>query len=239
MEQKDFWHEFESRVAPYDLLCHTFYKAWAEGKLSHEDLREYAAEYYPHVMAFPEHLRALAARLPQGELREAVIGSYFDEMGLDSPTARPHHLLWLEFAEGMGATVPEVHARELIAEVQELIAAFCEAARTGSPAEALAMFYAYESQVPRVAKEKERGLREWYGAGDYTCAYFTLHRTADIAHSRVWREQLNRLLADEPERAPEALAAGSRAAKALWRALDGIDKHRELRSGSKEMTPTI
>lgn len=232
MDRKNFWREFESRVAPYDLLCHPFYQAWAEGKLTDEDLREYAAEYYHHVAAFPGYLGAFAERLPEGELRQAVMGNFSDEMGLDSPRARPHHVLWLEFAEGMGAAVPEVRRREPIAELGELIAAFCETARTGSAAEALATFYAYESQVPRVATEKERGLREWYGAGDRTCAYFTLHRTADVAHSQVWREQLNRLLAEDPQRAPEALQAGEKAARALWRALDGIEKRRQQRAGS-------
>jgi pyrroloquinoline-quinone synthase len=239
MEQKDFWREFEARVAPHDLLCHPFYQAWAQGKLTGEDLREYAAEYYHHVAAFPGYLGALASRLPEDELREAVRGNFSDEMGLDSPQARPHHVLWLEFAEGMGAASPAVCTREPIAEIQELIATFREVALTGSSAEALAMFYAYESQVPRVAKEKERGLRERYGAGDRTCAYFTLHRTADVAHSRVWREQLNRLLADEPERAAEALEAGAKAAQALWRALDGIERHRQARRGAASCVSKI
>jgi pyrroloquinoline-quinone synthase len=230
MEQRDFWREFESRVAPYDLLCHPFYQAWAQGKLTGEDLREYATEYYHHVAAFPGYLEAFAARLPEGELRAAVMGNFADEMGLDSPASRPHDELWLEFAAGMGGTAPEVRTRQPIAEVRELIAAFREAASTGSAAEALATFYAYESQVPRVAQEKERGLREWYGAGDRTCAYFTLHRTADIGHSQVWREQLNRLLAEDAERASEALEAGSRAAQALWRALDGIEEQRQQRA---------
>jgi len=236
MEQIDFWREFESRVAPYDLLCHSFYQAWAEGKLTPEDLREYAAEYYHHVAAFPGYLEAFASRLPEGELRQTVMGNFADEMGLDSPQARPHHLLWLEFAEGMGAAASDVRARQPIAEMGELIVAFREAASTGSAAEALATFYAYESQVPRVAKEKERGLREWYGAGDRTCGYFTLHRTADVAHSRVWREQLNRLLAEDPARASEALEAGAKAAEALWRALDGIEKQREQRAEDKAKT---
>ena len=238
MEQRDFWREFESRVAPYDLLCHPFYQAWSQGKLTGEDLREYAAEYYHHVAAFPGYLEAFASRLPEGELRAAVMGNFADEMGLDSPAARPHDVLWLEFAEGMGATAPEVRTRQPIAEVRELIATFRQVAGTGSAAVALAMFYAYESQVPRVAQEKEHGLRQWYGAGDRTCAYFTLHRTADVGHSQVWREQLNRFLAEDPKRAPEALEAGGQAARALWRALDGIEQQRQQRAGSGSKAKT-
>ena len=77
------------------------------------------------------------------------------------------------------------------------------------------------------------------GGRSRTCAYFTLHRTADVGHSQVWREQLNRLLADEPERAPEALEAGAKAAQALWRTLDGIEKHREQRAGSANKAKTV
>jgi pyrroloquinoline-quinone synthase len=238
MEQRDFWREFESRVAPYDLLCHPFYQAWAKGKLTEDDLREYAALYYHHVARFPEYLEAFASRLPEGELRAAVMGNFADEMGLDSPAARPHAVLWLEFAEGMGATAPEVRTRQPIAEVCELIATFRAVAGTGSAAQALATFYAYESQVPRVAQEKERGLRQWYGANDRTCAYFTLHRTADVGHSQVWREQLNRLLAEDAERAPEALEAGAKAARSLWHALDGIEKHRQQRAGGGSQART-
>ena len=47
-----------------------------------------------------------------------------------------------------------------VAEIKQLINHFHRVASEGTPAEALAAFYAYESQVPKVAKEKARGLRE-------------------------------------------------------------------------------
>ena len=92
--------------------------------------------------------------------------------------------------------------------------------------EALAAFYAYESQVPEVAREKERGLRAIYGADDKTCGYFTLHAAADIHHARVWREQLEKQIEANPEVAHKAMAAAEDAAQALWHALDGIESRR-------------
>ncbi|MGB8985594.1 MAG: iron-containing redox enzyme family protein, partial [Candidatus Sulfotelmatobacter sp.] len=80
--------------------------------------------------------------------------------------------------------------------------------------------------VPRVAKEKERGLREMYGADDKTCGYFALHTTADIYHSNVWRKQLENRVAANPETAETALAAAENAARTLWQALDGIEAAR-------------
>ena len=78
---------------------------------------------------------------------------------------------------------------------------FSRTAQQGSPEEAVATFYAYESQVPRVAQEKARGLRELYGADEKTYAYFTLHTTADVYHSGVWRQQLAKLLEKNPDEA--------------------------------------
>jgi len=227
MSKTGFWNELERRTAKYDLLCHPFYKAWAAGELTRQDLREYARDYYHHVAAFPEYLGALAARLPEGALRDAVLENRDDELGMDSAGGRSHDAIWLEFARAMGADTEKVAASRPIAEVRELIESFYDVARTGTPTEALAAFYAYESQVPRVAAEKASGLRDRYGADDAACEYFTLHATADVYHSRVWREQMDRLISEEPDQAVPALDAAENAAYALWRALDGIEARRQ------------
>ena len=77
-----------------------------------------------------------------------------------------------------------------------------------------------------MATEKDRGLRERYGADERTTRYFTLHATADVYHANVWREQLSRLVEAAPQAAEPALDAAEKAAKALWTALDGIESRR-------------
>jgi pyrroloquinoline-quinone synthase len=136
-----------------------------------------------------------------------------------------HAELWLDFAEGMGADRAMVSSRQPIKEIQELIDTFQSIAREGEPAEALAAFYAYESQVPRIAEEKARGLKDLYGADEKTCGYFTLHQTADVHHARVWNDQLEKQTRNEESQA-KALAAAERIAQALWRALDGVERER-------------
>src|SRR5258708_26854592 len=105
-------------------------------------------------------------------------------------------------------------------EINSLIRHFHHVASEGTPEEALAAFYVYESQVPRVAKEKERGLREMYGADDKSCGYFALHATADVHHSHVWRKQLENRIAANPEAAQAALDEAENTAKLLRQALD-------------------
>ena len=226
MTNQEFIQELDARIAKYDLLCHPFYKAWSAGELSREDLREYAREYYHHVEAFPSYLDEFAARLPHGHLRRAVVANHDDEVGADG--SRAHSELWLDFAEGMGGSRTPGAAR--VPEMKELIGWFHHIAREANSEEALAAFYAYESQVPRLASEKARGLREMYGADEDTCAYFALHTAADVYHSRVWLNQLTRVAEDNPAAKQRALAAAEKAAKALWNALDGIETARVSRA---------
>jgi len=225
----DFFEQLQARVGKYDLLCHPFYKAWSAGQLTRDDLREYAQDYYHHVEAFPSYLAALGMRLEDGELRRAVLSNMCDEKGVEGRPGRdsvPHSDLWLDFAEGMGST-RNLEWHSPVPEIRHLIRHFHQVASEGSPEEALAAFYVYESQVPRIAVEKERGLREMYGADDKTCGYFSLHATADTYHSQVWRNQLEKRIAAHPDAADAALDAAENAARLLWQALDGIDARRK------------
>jgi pyrroloquinoline-quinone synthase len=223
MQSQAFLAALEERIARYDLLCHPYYKAWTAGELTREDLCQYATDYYQHVAAFPAYLSALHSRLDDSELRRAVLRNLCGE----EIDGRPHSELWLDFAEGMGADREQVRQSQAKPEVRELIGEFRRVALEGSTAEALAAFYAYESQVPRVAKAKADGLAERYGADAKTCGYFKLHQLADVEHSQVWRELLSAEVAAHPEQADSALAAAETAAQALWHVLDGMEARRK------------
>jgi len=228
MDRTAFLSRLEDCIHKYDLLCHPFYKAWSAGELTREDLREYAEDYYHHVEAFPTYLAELGIRLDEGDLRRAVLANMVDEKGGDGIYGEPeesHADLWLDFVEGMGGS--RLPHREPVEEIRALIGYFHRLASEGTAEEALAAFYAYESQVPRIAAEKDRGLRDLYHADVKTRRYFTLHTTADVYHSQVWRKQLEKRIAVNPAASEKALAAAEGAAKALWTALDGIEARRQ------------
>src|SRR6202162_6039277 len=228
MTTAQFFQELDARIANYALLCHPFYEAWSSGKLTRNDLREYAQDYYPHVEAFPSYLAALGRRLEDGELRRAILANMRDEKGVEGRPGRdsvPHSELWLDFAEGMGSR-RNLEWHTPVSEISQLIRHFRQVASEGSAEEALAAFYTYESQVPRIAQEKERGLRETYGADHKTCGYFALHATADVHHARVWRTQLESRIAAHPAAADATLDTAENAARMLWKALDGIEARR-------------
>lgn len=234
MNTEQFFQQLDSRIAKYDLLCHPFYKAWSVGELTKEDLRAYAQDYYHHVNAFPTYLAELAVRLEESELRRAVLANMADEKGeadASGNESREHSDIWLDFVEGMGAR-RDMTGHTPIAEINGLMSYFHRTASEGTQEEALAAFYTYESQVPRVAQEKARGLREMYGADEKTTGYFTLHATADVFHANVWRQQLEKQLTANPEAAENALTAGENAAKSLWQALDGIEARRTTKAAA-------
>ncbi len=223
---KSFASELDARIARFDLLCHPYYRAWSEGRLTRSDLKEYSSEYFHHVAAFPTYLSAFHSRLEDGELRRAVLRNLADE----EVEGRAHSDLWMDFANGMGAESEEVRERRPMAPIAKLIDRYRQVAATGSTAEVLATLYAYESQVPKVATEKARGLKEMYGADQKTIGYFALHAYADVQHSRVWREELEHYLMHHPEEREAALSAAERAAEWLWQALDGFEAGRSRRA---------
>ena len=221
-----FFTALDGRTQAYDLLKHPFYQAWSKGELTREDLREYSAEYWHHVSAFPAYLSALHSRLPDGKLRRLVLENLADEEGLEDGT--PHSDMWMDFARGMGADEAGVRTRRIGMETLALLAHFREA-MYGSPAAALAALYAYESRVPAIAKTKAEGLASHYDTDAATRRYFTVHTTADVHHAQVWRNALAAELAAHPEETEAALASGEAAARALWTTLDGVERARQAR----------
>jgi len=215
--------QIHERIAKHDLLTHPFYQAWSAGQLTAHDLRDYAADYYHHVAAFPTYLSALHSRMPDGVVRRSVLRNLCDE----ELEGAAHSDLWLDFAEGLGADRDAVRAGQPSPAVETLVAAFRSRMQSATLVEALAALYAYESQVPRIAREKAVGLRRFYGAEGNTCRYFDLHQTADLEHARIWREQIEHEVATNPDAATSAVEAADDAAAALWCALNGIEERRK------------
>ena len=226
MTNSSFQQELDARIAKYDLLCHPFYQSWSMGTLKQEEIREYACDYYHHVAAFPEYLDKFQSRLPEGSVKELVLDNKADEEGAKSSNHQTHADVWLDFVEGMGATRSHAVSHEPLTEIKDLISKFNNIAEAGTTAEALAAFYAYESQVPRVATEKERGLVDLYGADKKTSYYFALHKTFDVLHSRSWLDHLEVEIEKDPAAREAALVSAEKVAKALWNALDGVERER-------------
>jgi pyrroloquinoline-quinone synthase len=219
MKRPELWTRVTETIAQYNLLQHPFYQAWSKGELTRDQLAFYGQQYGEHVSAFPAYLTRLHSRLPDGPVRKAILANAAEE----EIHGRSHADLWKQFTEGIGA---QPASGETLDEVRDLVGTFRDIAERASLPEALGAFYAYESQVPRIAQEKLAGLTKFYGACEQTGEYFSVHTTADVHHSAVWRKLIDESVEQDSARAEEVLSGVTRAARALWKALDGIETAR-------------
>lgn len=201
------------------LLDHPFYKAWAAGRLTHEDLRFYSTQYWRQVEAFPGYLESLSARLPEGAARRTVAANLADERDQDHPG------LWRSFAAAVGAEALDSTAPE--PETVACVNTFKDAAAHRSLPYVLGMLYAYESQTPEVAETKVRGLREHYGIDGEGVTYFELHGELDVEHADGLADVIEELAITSADRR-EAEAGARAGATAIYTLLDGVARVRGI-----------
>ncbi len=224
MTREEFLVALDALIAEKHLLHHPFYQLWSQGRLTTENLREYAISYYPHVAAFPTYVSGVHAGCEDAALRQELLENLIEEeRGTEN-----HPALWRRFAGALGASESDLSSAPRTPEVAEAIAEFRRSTREGSTAEGLAALYAYESQIPEVSKTKREGLEAFYGITDEDATrFFSVHEKADVWHRQVEREALGRV-ADSPEAREKALAAARRCCDALNRALDGVMRENAL-----------
>ncbi|HKY61466.1 MAG TPA: iron-containing redox enzyme family protein, partial [Gemmatimonadota bacterium] len=128
----------DALIAEKHLLKHPFYRAWQDGTLTSEALRDYAAQYYRHVSAFPTYISALHSRCEDLETRQALLANLRDEE--EGPENHP--ALWRRFAEAVGCSASEIDAGDVQPETAGAIAAFRAAVAEGPVVRGLAALYA-------------------------------------------------------------------------------------------------
>jgi pyrroloquinoline-quinone synthase len=219
MTREEFLSALDALIAEKHLLKHPFYQLWSQGRLTTENLREYAISYYPHVAAFPTYVSGVHSGCEDAALRQELLENLIEEeRGTEN-----HPALWRRFAAST-----DLSSAPRTPEVAEAIAEFRRSSREGSTAEGLAALYAYESQIPEVSKTKREGLEAFYGIVDEDATrFFSVHEKADVWHRQVEREALGRV-ADTPEARAKALEAARRCCDALNRALDGVMRENAL-----------
>lgn len=206
------------------MLKHPFYQAWSEGRLSQTILADYAKQYFHHVEAFPRVVSAVHSQCPDREGRRMLAENIAEEEGLGEGQ-QDHATLWMMFANALGADADAVNSVARNPETQKLIDTF-RTLSTRSYAAGLGALYAYESQLPGVSTTKIDGLDRFYGVTEENAIrFFRVHEAADVEHSAVCRQLLDKLPADQRR---EALDGGAELAGALWDFLTGVQREAGL-----------
>jgi pyrroloquinoline-quinone synthase len=221
LNQENFTNELNSVIAKSSLLEHPFYQKWNEGKLTIEELREYAKQYYHFVKHFPRFVSAVHSNCDDIEIRKTLVENLADEEGFKTGIEN-HPALWINFAEGLGLSADEVRNAKPIAEVDELVKGMYDLTKSEEYIKGLSALYAYEMQVPEISKTKIAGLKNFYGVdSNKAIEFFTVHEEADIYHSK---DELNIILdkTDSKEKQTDVINAAETSSKLMWKFLDGV-----------------
>ena len=205
-------------VRERSLLKHPFYQAWNCGTLPLESLKQYAGQYYHFELAYPTFLSGLHHRCSDQPTRQLLLDNLWDEEhGPDN-----HVELWLRFCDSLGLGREKVKTGEAVRATSDLVGTYRELTSTAPLAAGAAALYAYESQVPHVAKVKLEGLRKFYGIEDSRAvSFFTVHQTLDEQHSAA-EKQMVTAFADTNAEQEAVVEAVDHATDSLWRFLDGV-----------------
>lgn len=213
--------EIDRLIEERSMLNHPFYQAWQRGELTLDALRDYAGQYYHHVLAFPQYVSGAHANCPDQKDRQEVLENLIEE----ERGEENHPELWLRFSDALDMQRDSVEHAELLPSTVALVDTFKDVTKNGSFAQGATALYCYESQVPEVAKTKIAGLKEFYGVDDPRgLQFFEVHIGADEWHAEVGRNFVDRYGNDPAER-DEVLATAQRCVDALWSFLDGVYEH--------------
>ena len=209
--------QIDQIVEKKKMLKHPFYRVWTEGKLDRDAIREYAKQYYYFVHQFPTFISAIHSNATKLEDRQMLLSNLMDE----ETGEKNHPELWLRFCDGLGLSRSVVKAAQPLPETENLTTVFKKLCQKKSYAEGIAALYAYESQIPDVSAEKIETLRKFYNITSLdSLEFFSVHQEADIEHTRISQEILNKL-SDESDK-KRALQSARKLSRSLWRFLDGM-----------------
>ena len=215
---KELTARIDEIIGERSLLKHPFYQAWTEGKLPLESLRGYAGQYYHFELAYPTFLSGLHYRCVDQRIRQLLLDNLWDE----EHGPENHVELWLRFCDALGLDREQVRADDPATDTVSLVNTYKALTSSGPLAAGAAALYAYEVQVPEVAKAKLDGLRQLYDMDDQRAlSFFQVHQTLDIEHSDAERKMVVALASTDVEK-DAAVQAVDEATSRFWSFLDGV-----------------
>lgn len=210
--------QLDAIVAEKHLLTHPFYVAWTEGKLSRNHLKQYAKQYFHHVLAFPTYISAVHYNTPDLAVRQELLENLVSE----EQGEKNHPALWRQFALALGATADELETSDKLDSTIGLIDTFRHLCLNRPFYAGLAALHVYESQIPDVAAVKIDGLKQFYGMdnpADYE--FFSVHQVADVYHAESTAKLIETYAVTDEQQA-EVCQVAQTAAHTLWHFLDGV-----------------
>jgi pyrroloquinoline-quinone synthase len=193
-------------TARWPLLKHSFYQRWTAGTLTADELRYYSDQYRHLVVALPQWLDTAAAGHPTRPT----------ELAAHAREEAAHVALWDQFRAGLGLEGPSEGPNPATSKLLGIGRALADQGLGTAAA------WALESQAPEVSRAKADGLAQHYEIDASSgAAYFELHSTMDVAHSRELEAAVAEL---PPELQDRAVEAADAILASLWEILTSSER---------------
>ena len=173
------------------LMESRYFSELREGKLSTRRLQGFAVQHYLHNVALCKGLvLCMAKNAANPDLYEHFREQFNEE--------QYHPELAKKFGLALGLKDEDFDHATAVFECLAHTSAVIRGMFLGSPAETRTGALVNESMVCRYSEEFDTCLRRHYSLGDKECQFFTVHRIADVEHTKAAAEVVARY-ATSPE----------------------------------------
>lgn len=202
MERKEFYKALEDARIPKGSIGHEFSRMWADGKLTKDQIGEWAIQHYYYISTIPAQFAALYARMPDPLGQELLMENLIGEVMPDQPE-KAHPALMLHFAKACGVsheTVTNAEKNGLILPGTRAMRAWIWELASHRPLHEACggIMVALEGQLPTLYPKYIAQL-EKMGFTDDQLEFFHVHVENDEEHAAVGLDLCFRY-ADTPEK---------------------------------------
>lgn len=220
----EFHQRLEAARKPRHSGLHPFTSAWAEGRLTREQLGRWATQHYYYIEQIPQQFAILYSRLPDLDARLHMLENLLGEEDLKNGR---HPDLLLQFAEACGCDPEKVKTAELRGEILPTTRAMrswvWELVQFRTLAEASAgIMVGLEGQLPTLYPMYVQALKKM-GFSDADLKFFYVHIEGDVEHAHVGLELCERY-ATSSELQERAIGAVKASGQLRWAFLSGMHK---------------
>ncbi len=224
LEGEAFRRELERfKLQNHPFKTHPFFREIERGAAPRDVVQRWAAQFYPWLASVPLAMAERFANCPAetrfDRFRRMILEQLVEEAGDPKGNAPGHPELWLRFCEGLGLTHASVVGTPILPSTMVAIEDFLSINRT----EPFYVSAGGSSEPPNVelCRRLMPAFRSHYGVDDDHLAYYSLHVTADVEHSRFVGEMV------------AAFATAPDVRRRMWDAmLRGFALHRLLVDGA-------
>jgi pyrroloquinoline-quinone synthase len=203
---------------------HPLWHKIAQGKVSREGMKIFAAQFFLQVREFPRAISALHSRCYDSLERLKLAESLYEEETGKISGSEPHPELFIRLGTGLGMKREEMTEAKPLASTAALIDWFELSTKDRSFAEGIAAInVAAEGQVPGNFAPFARALEKNFGLKPEQVAFFDVHEIADRDHSDVGDHVLSHAHLTKEEQA-KVRAAAERSVDLWWQFFDGMER---------------